>query len=102
MKVQLNTDSHIQGDDSLAQHVEGVVESTLGRFSQISRVEVHLRDVNAGKSGAQDKHCTMEARIDGRDPEVATEQADTVREAIAGAARKLRRVLDTSLGKLER
>lgn len=103
MKVQLNTDNHIQGDDTLAQHVESVVESALGRFNgQVSRVEVHLSDVNAGKSGPTDKHCTMEARIDGRAPLAATEEAGTVRDAIAGAARKLQRVLDSSLGKMDR
>lgn len=101
MKVQLNTDNHIQGDDSLAQHVETVIEDVLGRFNgQVSRVEVHLSDVNGGKSGGGDKHCTMEARIDGRPPMAASEDADNVRAAIAGAARKLQRVLDSSLGKL--
>ncbi|MFP7721689.1 HPF/RaiA family ribosome-associated protein [Lysobacter sp. A3-1-A15] len=103
MKVQLNTDSNIQGDEALAQHVEGVIESTLGRFdNQVTRIEVHLSDVNAGKSGSADKHCMMEARIEGRAPVTATEESATVREAISGAARKLQRVLDTTFGKMER
>ena len=103
MKVLLNTDNNIQGDESLAQHVESVVDGALGRFNgQVSRVEVHLSDVIGGKSGAADKHCTMEARIDGRAPLAATEEAETVRDAIAGAARKLQRVLDSSLGKMDR
>ncbi|MBW3549257.1 MAG: HPF/RaiA family ribosome-associated protein [Proteobacteria bacterium] len=101
MIIQLNTDSHIKGDESLASHVETVVEGVLGRFSgQITRVEVHLSDVNAGKAGSNDKHCTMEARVDGRPPAAATEDAETVRDAINGAAHKLKRVLDSSLGKL--
>lgn len=101
MKVILNTDNHIQGSESLAEHVDTVVENALGRFSeQVMRVDVHLSDANAGKAGSGDKHCTMEARLEGRPPATANNDADTVRDAIAGAARKLQRVLDSSLGRL--
>ena len=101
MKVLLNTDNHVQGDEALAQHVEEVVTDVLGRFgSQVMRVEVHLADTNAGKSGDNDKHCTMEARLEGRPPVAASADAETVRGAIGGAARKLQRALDSSLGKL--
>ncbi len=99
MKIHVNTDKHIQGD--MQQHVEEAVHAALDRFSgQLSRVEVHLRDLNGGKTGANDKHCLMEARIDGRPPLAASEDADSVAGAINGAARKLQRVLDSSLGKL--
>ncbi len=101
MKVQLNTDSNIQGDEALASHVTSVVDGALGRFgSQLTRIEVHLSDVNAGKAGAGDKRCVMEARLEGRPPVVASDEADTVGASISGAAAKLQRLLDTSLGKL--
>lgn len=101
MKVQLNTDKNIHGDEALASHVETVVDSALGRFrSQITRIEVHLSDINAGKSGAADKRCVMEARLEGRPPVVATDDADTVGAAVSGAVGKLQRLLDSSLGKL--
>lgn len=101
MKVQLNTDNNIQGDQALSSHVDSVIEGTLGRFrSQISRIEVHLSDLNAGKTGAGDKRCIMEARLDGRPPVVASDDADTVGASINGAATKLQRLLDSSLGKL--
>lgn len=100
MKVQLNTDNHIQGDEALAQHVSDVVQDTLGRFhNQVTRIEVYLSDTNAGKHGDSDKHCTMEARPDGLAPMTATHEAETVREAISGAVKKLQRVLDSALGK---
>lgn len=100
MKVQLNTDKNIQGDEALTSHVETVVDGVLGRFrSQISRIEVHLSDVNAGKSGAADKRCVMEARLEGRPPVAASDDADTVGASISGAAGKLQRLLDSSLGK---
>lgn len=101
MKVLLNTDNHIQHDESLAEYVETAVIDSLSRFRrQVMRVEVHLSDTNAGKSGAHDKQCTLEARLEGRQPVAVTEQAQSVRDAINGAARKLQRVLDSSLGKL--
>ena len=97
----LNTDNHVQGDEALAAHVDGVVDSVLGRFrKQITRVEVHLSDVNADKSGGSDKRCIMEARLEGRPPAAASNDAETMRAAISGAAHKLQRVLDSSLGKL--
>ena len=53
MKVRLNTDHHIQGDEPLAQHVEQVVSDALARFGdRVGRVEVHLADTNGGKAGA--------------------------------------------------
>lgn len=101
MKVQLNTDNHVDGGEAMAQHVETVVEDVLGRFSrQVSRVEVHLSDVNADKTGGGDKQCMMEARIDGRPPVTASDEADNMHSAINGAARKLQRVLESSLGRL--
>ena len=101
MKIQLNTDKNIQGDESVAGHVDTAVEHALGRFrSQITRIEVHLSDLNANKSGAHDKRCVMEARLESRNPVAVTHEADTVRESINGAAQKLQRLLESSLGKL--
>ncbi|GAB3332365.1 HPF/RaiA family ribosome-associated protein [Marilutibacter aestuarii] len=101
MKVQINTDSHVQHDESLTRHVESALASSLDRFNgQITRIEVHVRDNNATKTGGNDKHCVMEARLEGLPPMTASEDADTVKSAVSGAARKLQRVLDHALGKL--
>lgn len=101
MHIQLNTDHHIQSDPSVVRHVEQALEMSLGRFSgQITRVEVHLRDTNGGKAGDSDKHCLLEARLEGRPPVVASGDAATVALAVNGAAKKLQRALDSSLGKL--
>jgi hypothetical protein len=43
----------------------------------------------------------MEARLQGRKPQAVTHNAETVEQAIKGAADKLRRVLDSSLGRLD-
>lgn len=103
MKIQVNTDRNIEGDERLAEFVEDVVSGTLSRWEdQITRVEVHLGDVNAGKPGDDDKRCMIEARLAGRKPTAVTHHAGSVREAVAGAAEKIERVLERELAKLGR
>lgn len=100
MQIQVNTDNTIQGVESLADHVERELRNTLKRYEdQITRLEVHLGDVNGAKRGENDKRCMIEARLAGRQPEVVTELAGDLRTAINGASRKLLRLLATSLGK---
>jgi ribosome-associated translation inhibitor RaiA len=100
MRIQVNTDSSIQGDERLEEYVTDVIEKQLDRFREdVTRVEVHLSDVNKGKGGADDKRCMMEARIEGLNPTAVTHNASSVQESITGAADKLKRALDTALGK---
>lgn len=102
MLIQINTDSNIEGTKALAAHIKGVVEGTLSRFSdRITRVEVHLSDQNGDKSGQDDKRCMMEARLEGRQPAAVTHQAATVDDAVDGAADKLKRFLESTLGRLD-
>jgi len=101
MPIQVNTDNNIEGREELATQVEAVVEEALSRFSdQITRVEVHLSDENSHKSGQNDKRCLMEARLEGRRPTAVTHQAATLGQAIDGAADKLQKVIESTLGRL--
>lgn len=100
MHIEIRTDSHIHGGD-VGPYIERTVGSVLAPFvSQITRVEVHLNDANAGKGGADDKRCMIEARLEGRKPQAVTHNADTVEQAVRGAADKMKRLLDSALGKL--
>ena len=102
MKIQINTNSSIKGDQRLEEIAEGIVTNSLERFREdITRVEVHLRDVNRQKGGDDDKKCTMEARIEGQKPTAVTHNAGSVEEALSGAADKLQRALSSTLGKLK-
>lgn len=102
MQIQFNTDESVDGNERLAQHATEVVERLLSRFrDRVTRVEVHVSDVNGKKAGDDDKRCLMEARIAGRQPVAVTELAGTVHQAIDGAAAKLKRALETEQGKLE-
>lgn len=102
MKIQLNTDAHINGTDALSAQVEAILQQALGRFSEhITRVEVHLNDENGDKNGPRDQRCMLEARLQGRQPVAVTEHAATREQAVRGAAQKLTRLLQSTLGKLQ-
>lgn len=102
MKIQINSDHHIDGTDALATHVKAVVENTLRHHSdRLSRVEVHLADDNGGKSGIEDKRCTMEARPKSRQPVSVSHSASSIHQAVDGAASKLKALLETVLGRLD-
>ncbi len=101
MHIQVNTDKNIQGRETLVGWVEAEINDTLGRFSdQLTRVEVHLSDENAAKSGGSDKRCLMEARPSGLQPVAVSHQASSLEEAVSGAAKKLQRSLQSTLGRL--
>jgi ribosome-associated translation inhibitor RaiA len=101
MQIQINTDHNIAGHEALAAQVRGVVENALSRFSDhITRVQVHLSDENGDKSGQNDKRCMMEARLEGHKPIAVTHEAATVNQAVDGAADKLARLIESTLGRL--
>lgn len=101
MKIQINSDNHITGREALVEQAEATVTSALGHLAeQITRVEVHLSDENGEKTGGRDKRCMMEARLEGHHPIAVTDEADSLDEAIAGAADKLKRSLDHTFSRL--
>lgn len=101
MQVQINTDRNIAGHEALAAHVSDLVKNALDRLSDhITRVEVHLSDENGDKSGQNDKRCVMEARLEKRQPVAVTHQAATLDQAVEGAAHKLARLIESTLGRL--
>jgi hypothetical protein len=100
MQIEVNTDHNIEGREKLAAHVKVVIDDALSRFSKrITRVEVHLTDVNAHKDGHNDTRCVMEARLDGRPPTAVTHQAPSLGEAVDGAAGKLKRLIESTLSR---
>ena len=101
MHIQVNTDRHIESNTELTLLVENTLKNTLDRFSaRVTRVEVHLGDENSHKAGGDDKRCLMEARLAGLQPIAVRHQAQTLEQAIDGAAGKLERAIDSRLGRL--
>ncbi|HET6600260.1 MAG TPA: HPF/RaiA family ribosome-associated protein [Burkholderiaceae bacterium] len=102
MEIQFNTDNHLAGSEALAARVETELRLKLDRFAgRVTRIEVHLSDVNSSKGGDNDKRCVMEARVAARQPISATARAPSVKLAIDGAVEKLSHALDALFGKLE-
>jgi ribosome-associated translation inhibitor RaiA len=92
MQIQINTDHNIKGHEALAAQVRGVVESALSHLSDhITRVEVHLSDESSHKSTQNDKRCMM--------PIAVTDEEATVVQAVDGAAGKLARLIESTLGR---
>jgi ribosome-associated translation inhibitor RaiA len=102
MKIQINTDNHITGREALVAQAEATVTAALGHLAEhLTRVEVHLSDANGKKTGGRDKHCVMEARLEGHQPIAVTDDADSLDEALAGASEKLKAALHHLLERLK-
>ena len=101
MHIEVSTDNSIDGSEALTNHIKGLVKNALARFGdQITRVEVHLSDANAGKTGQDDKHCMIEARLEGSQPTAVKHTAATLDQAVKGAADKLKSSIESALGKI--
>lgn len=100
MQIQLNTDKHIIGSPDLLDHVQKTLEHELKHVaSEVTRVEVHLNDLNSNKSGEDDKRCQLEARVAGIPPISVEHRASSIHVALKGAAGQLARAVKTSLAK---
>jgi ribosome-associated translation inhibitor RaiA len=103
MQIQIHTDHHIEGHEALVTWATGEIKNALSHHSaHITRVEVHLSDENGHKSGTHDKRCVMEARLQGRQPLAVTEHAPTLYLCVTGAAEKLNRLIESTLGRAAR
>lgn len=98
MDILINSaDRETRGVDE--KPIQDEIRSALERFeSRITRVEVHLKDVNGPKAG-NDKQCTIEARPAGMDPIAVTADSEDLWTAITDAAAKLQRKLQTEFDK---
>ncbi len=103
MQVQFNSDSSVMGTENVAERIEAQLRHRLARFAdRLTRLEVHVSDVNGSKHGAADKHCMIEARIRGGRPIGVTGKAADVDAAARIAGNTLAQRLERHLGKAER
>jgi ribosome-associated translation inhibitor RaiA len=102
MRILVNG-GRIDEREGMTTCVETKLRAALGWFSRrITRVTVHLRDVNGHKGGARDKRCVMEVRLRSRQPVAVTHEAATLSQAVGGAAVKLKRFVESTVGRLQR
>ena len=101
MQININTDSTIERHQGLDDHVHSVVNAAVARFGEhITRVEVHLSDNNSQKLADGDNRCLLEARVTGYQPIAVSDHAAHLHQAISGAADKLKRAIESDLGRL--
>ena len=100
MKIQANSDNTIQVDATLTRFVEDEASRLLDRFAKkLTRVEVHLSDINNTRTGQADKRCLVEARPAGDRPVTADAIAATTESSVTEALKKMQRLLTTLFGK---
>jgi len=101
MLVKINTDKTLIGDKKMEEYFITQVKEALSRYeSQLTRIEIHLKDENGIKKGINDICCTFEGRLKGRKPIAVTCNADTVELAVSGAVDKIINTIETILGRL--
>ncbi len=102
MTIQFNTANNINGSQAMNDRLSAIISEKMTRFGDyLTRIEAHLSDENGGKEGQNDKLCTLEARPQGKQPIVVSNNADTYDEAVTGAVTKLKSALDSVIGKLK-
>ena len=96
MHVEVSTDTRTAADIA---GVTAAIEAGLSRYKErLTRVEVHLRDVN-GPKGGRDCRCALEARRAGRQPVAVTSEAHSYDDAVKGAVKKMSSLLTTVFGR---
>jgi len=103
MQIQVNTDRHIPGEDTLTDSIREELQNALQRFEEhITRIEVHLSDQNSEqRGGSDDIRCLIEVRLEGRQPSVVVHNAANVKQAFSGAVDKLTRLLTTTIERIQ-
>lgn len=100
MQFLFNSDNQTQLGSETADTVEAMVGERLGRISdKLTRVEVHLSDVDGPRSGGADMKCVIEIRPNAMRPITAVGQASTVEDAVRAAADKVLTAFERQIGK---
>jgi ribosomal subunit interface protein len=89
----------IERTEAIETHIRDRLAKDLGRFGdRLTRVEVHVGDLNGPKSGADDKRCMVEVRPSGSGPLAVESTGDdlyaVVSDAVGKSARAVERRLD--------
>ena len=103
MKIQVNSDSSVEGSDAHDLTVETTIHGALDRYGErLTRVEAHLssEESTGGKSETRIR-CLLEARPTGMDPVVVTGSGDTIERACHDATHKMQSLLDSTFGRID-
>lgn len=99
MKVEISIDTRAADRNGVIASLAAEVENGLRHYrTRLTRVEVHMRDVNGPRSG-NDHRCAMEARPAGLPPLAVTHEAANTADALKGAISKMNHLLASTFGK---
>ncbi|MFD1553368.1 HPF/RaiA family ribosome-associated protein [Putridiphycobacter roseus] len=100
MLIEINTDKTIQWNGEQKKIQSTQIAKALERFeSNITRIEVHLKDENGDKKGLDDMSCLLEARLEGKQPIAVSSQANSIDLAVLGAIHKMKAAIETIVGR---
>lgn len=100
--IQVNSDKNINVSENFIAEIRESLSDSLSRFEEfITRLEVFLADENSDRQGGNDKRCTIEVRIKGRDPEAVTATAEHIEVAFNQATDKVIQLLRNRTDKLK-
>lgn len=100
MKIEVNTDRHIESSQRLIDYCKSTLESEFSRFDEfITRIDVHFSDQNGTKGGDDDKRCLIETKLKGLGPVTTSNNASNLDDALSGAIDKMSSVLESTLAK---
>ena len=95
MQIQIHW-TDVESSAALTTHVEEQVHHALRHCEDhFTRVDVHLHDDNADKSGPNDKRCKIEARPRGAEPLVVEGTGDDHFKTVSSVTKKLERTART-------
>lgn len=101
MKVEVSIDTQAADRNSVISTIAEEVGNGLKHYqTRLTRVEVHMRDINGPRSGI-DHRCALEARPSGLAPVAVTHEAANASDALKGAISKMNKLLASTFGKLD-
>ena len=96
MIIQFKSAHNIKANEELQVPIIALLTEKLNRFSQnIARLDIHLSDENGNKDGMEDKRCLLEAHLDGKEPLIAKNNAQSYEQAADGAGDRLKTLLNS-------
>lgn len=86
--------ANLEPTPAIQEHIHARLGAALRRFKgRVTRVEVHVADLNADRHGPDDKRVMMEARPAGLDPITVESRGSDLYLTVRSAATKLRDAL---------
>lgn len=99
MQFQFSSDNQLATSQEVADRIETAVRSKLSRVeAQLTRVEVHVGDVNGAKGGV-DTHATVELRPASLAPVAGSHTAEQLESAVMVATDRALTAYDRVIGK---